>query len=165
MPIGCSCGLFGGSFSKFPWKYRGNVQVTSMRGPLQPLQNPLNFQWLTSGFSTPETLLSSSAFPSLLARNEPVREATPVHAPVRAQRCMPRAQARAKRRAECTALTQKPLKIRARCKSLDAAYPAQKKFPIVNSNTFDSSYGKGRNGKPHSNLSGPKGENQRIPKP
>ena len=36
---------------------------------------------------------------------------------------------------------------------------------MVNSNTLDSSYGSGLNGKPHSKRSGPSGENQRKPKP
>jgi putative iron-dependent peroxidase len=42
---------------------------------------------------------------------------------------------------------------------------AQKKFPIVNSNTFVSSKGRGLKGKPHSKRSGPSGENQRMPNP
>lgn len=32
MPIGCSCGLLGLSFSKLALKYRGNVPVTSFAG-------------------------------------------------------------------------------------------------------------------------------------
>ena len=35
---------------------------------------------------------------------------------------------------------------------------------MVNSKTLACSYGNGLNGKPHSNLSGPKGLNQRKPK-
>ena len=52
------------------------------------------------------------------------------------------------------------LAVRARCSS-----SAQKKLPIVNSNTLLSSYGSGASGKPHSKRSGPSGENQRMPKP
>ena len=41
MPIGCSCGLFGGSFSKLLRKYRGNCPVTSLRGTCAHPQNQL----------------------------------------------------------------------------------------------------------------------------
>jgi len=48
MPIGCSCGLFGGSFSKLGRKYRGIPPVTSL--PAAPFRsaNPPKFQLLTA---------------------------------------------------------------------------------------------------------------------
>ena len=41
----------------------------------------------------------------------------------------------------------------------------QKKLPMVNSKSQWFSYGSGISGKPHSNRSGPSGENHRMPKP
>ncbi len=49
--------------------------------------------------------------------------------------------------------------------SLDRGGPGQKKLPMVNSKSLWFSNGSGASGKPHSNRSGPSGENQRIPKP
>src|SRR5215467_12759229 len=44
-------------------------------------------------------------------------------------------------------------------------HPDYRKFPIVNSKTSGSSLGWASSGMPHSNRSGPIGENQRNPKP
>ena len=55
---------------------------------------------------------------------------------------------------------------RARLRALPASTGRdQKLFPMVNSNTDESSSARGASGKPHSKRSGPTGEFQRKPKP